>query len=144
MNSCLWIILLLACRGDSGWGCGNNRRNERCGNNRCRVGRDCGCDDECDCDMNYDRDNDCGCDMDYDHDSECGCQETRYDGNDGCDRNDYMMDRDDDCGCSDNGNRMSYDPHGRNDNDNRMAYDTYGCQENGIPCPPPVPGNYMR
>lgn len=116
MNCCLWIILLLACRGNCGFGCGNNWS----GSGRNRYGM-----------------NDC----DYDNDMSC-------------DRSDYYDDRSDDCGCDRNDNcmscdtydcndnRMSYDTYDRNDN--RMSYETYGCQENGVPCPPPVPGNYAR
>ena len=25
-----------------------------------------------------------------------------------------------------------------------MPYEMYGCQENGIPCPPPIPTPYLR
>lgn len=125
MNCCLWIILLLACRGNGGFGCGNNGGNNQCGKSWCgcmeHTHYDCGCMnhgyDDCGC-AHHDHDG-CGC-THYDHD-DCGCMNHMYD-DCGCAHND------DDCGC----------------NDNHMEYETYGCQENGIPCPPPVPGNYMR
>ena len=93
-----------------------------------------------------------------------GCQNMCYDTGDACDaccgRENYMMDRCGDCGCMEHThddcgcmNHM-HDDCGYNDNrrdnetcdcdEHRMGYETYGCQENGIPCPPPVPGNYMR
>ena len=139
MNCCLWIILLLACRGNSGFGCGNNWRNDRCSNNRCGSGKNdgCGC-------MNHMHD-DCGC-THHDHD-DCGCKNHMHD-DCGCihhnhadcnDRTAYAEKRDNDCGCMEHAHVADCGC-----NDNRMEYETYGCQENGIPCPPPVPGNYAR
>lgn len=62
--------------------------------------------------------NDCGCVSEMDA---CGCEmesNSSYD---------YMNEAND-CGC----------------HDHDMPYETFGCQENGIPCPPPVPTTYMR
>jgi len=128
MNCCLWIILLLACRGNHGCGCQSNwRRSENTCNwtRDCRSGyehrSDCNCDDQCDrcCEeaahlTHHTAQNDCGCrnNENYTHTSE------------------------DDCGCIQN---QTYEC-----SENSMTYETFGCQENGIPCPPPVPGNYMR
>ena len=113
MNCCLWIVLLLACRGNCNHGCvtccspGCNQRNNGCG-----------CESRCDeermsCPHTHD-----DCDM---HHSHMDCRnEPEYE----------------DCGCMREEEANIYD--------NRMTYETFGCQENGIPCPPPVPGNYTR
>lgn len=131
MNCCLWIILLLACRGNRGWGCVN----DWCGSGRNNCGWNT---DECcvkhvhnDCGCVQNTNDGCGC-MNHVHD-DCECMQHTYDD---CGMN-HMHD---DCDCSDN--CMSYETYDHNDN--RMGYETFGCQENGIPCPPPVPGNYMR
>ena len=122
MNWWLWIILLLCCGGNCGnSGCGNTRRSNCC-NSRSdwnNSGRS-----DCDC-MNYNHTcgcvtevNDCGCVSEMDA---CGCEmesNSSYD---------YMNEAND-CGC----------------HDHDMPYETFGCQENGIPCPPPVPTTYMR
>ena len=58
---------------------------------------------------------------------------------------DYMSDH---CGCEKHEKIDSeYECREQDDcgyNDNDVEYETFGCQENGIPCPPPLPGSYMR
>ena len=79
--------------------------------------RDCDCDRGCDRDWNYgrNRSRDCDCDQNCGRDRDRDCD---------CDWN---RDRDR-CGCE----------------KEASAYETFGCQENGIPCPPPVPPCSMR
>ena len=130
MNCCLWIILLLACRGNHGCGCQNNwRKSGNCDN--WMKDRDCG--------RVYDRRCDCNCDAQCDS----YCEENNHMNN--CSNHD-------DCGYRHNENcsHMSEEDCGCMQNEiyecseKSMTYETFGCQENGIPCPPPVPGNYMR
>lgn len=88
MNCCLWIILLLACRGNCGFGCQNNRRNEWCENNGC------------------------GCHDHVHHMHDDGCVEMRME-NDDCGCGNDRMEREG-CGCDDN--RMSYETYGCQEN----------------------------
>lgn len=121
MNCWLWIILLLCCGGNCGnSGCRNNCR--LCCNhgrenwNTCKK-QDCGCKKHhhtCGCVTEV---NNCGCASDM---NTCGCEMETND----CD---YMNEKND-CGC----------------HDHDMPYETFGCQENGIPCPPPIPTPYLR
>ena len=131
MNSCLWILLLLGCCGNSGnSGCGSNscgcNQNNYCGccnncNDNCNS--NCGCDDNCGCNNNLiqprvnnsyryqnQRNNN------WYHDNDCGCQ-NKNNWDDDCDgkrftQNSNFMtpppvpgrvrnDDERDCGCND-------------------------------------------
>ncbi len=132
MNSCWWIILLFACGGNCG-NCGSScLTRSRCGMNNQNCGcmqnnNDCGCDNGRNCNNDSDnrrsRNNDCdnNCDNNCDHNHDC---------EDDCDCNN-------DCGSNERSNQGCF-------TENSMTYETFGCQENGIPCPPPVPGRYTR
>ena len=119
MNCCLWIIVLLACRGNGGTCQGSHARMGSCENR----GNDCMTVPFCARRQNED-------------DERRMC----------CEPDDSRMERREaeECGCMRNGNpvRMQEDSVGCNEQ--RMSYETFGCQENGIPCPPPGPGNFMR
>ncbi len=121
MNCWLWIALLLCCGGNCGHSCcENHHRMNRC---NCRTNRNC-------C-----RKHDCGC---MEHTHTCGCGIDGH--NCGC------ADNVDSCGCVAETNdcecmneKCNCECHNHD-----MPYEMYGCQENGIPCPPPIPTPYMR
>lgn len=124
MNCWLWIILLLCCGGNCDHsGCGNNCSRNRCNgkSNWNHDRRNCDCmehDYACGCVTEVD---DCGWKNEM---NDCGCMMDTCDDNISYDRNSHREDND--CGC------------------HNMPYETFGCQENGIPCPPPIPTPYMR
>ena len=121
MNCWLWIILLLCCGGNCGnSGCDNQCRTNSCnGNtnwNNCRR-QDCCCAEHVHSCGGTVTEHDCGC---VDKVDSCGCvAETN------------------DCGFTDE--RCDCECHNHD-----MPYEMYGCQENGIPCPPPIPTPYLR
>lgn len=120
MNCFIWIILLLACGGNCGF-------------------RDCDCMtwDRCRMEERRGRRRDCDCeDMDSRRRRrDCDCE----------DMDSRRRDKDNDCDCDMRNRNRDRDMRDRCECENSASsYETFGCQENGIPCPPPVPTCSMR
>ena len=126
MNCCWWIILLFVCRGNLG--CSSNWSGSR--RSRCEM-------QDCDCDMrNERRSEDCDRMNERRSDDRDRMREGRNEEREN--RRENRRD-DSDCDCNRCGEEVD-----RSFRENRMSYETFGCQENGVPCPPPVPTSYMR
>lgn len=123
MNCWLWIILLLCCS------------NNNCGS-ECNMGWNRGCKRRCnlncetDCNPNCEaiwRGNSCrpSCERAQENTCERNCERN-------CDC--VSPAQEEECTRETNHDHTGCD----------MTYETFGCQENGIPCPPPVPPHYLR
>ena len=102
MNSCLWILLLLGCCGNSGkCGCSSNTCGCIQNANNCSCNNECGCNNNCNNNLIQPRMNTgYGChNHNHHHDDDCSCKNNNW--NNDCDNNNRFMQ---------NGNYMSPPP----------------------------------